>query len=82
MPLSLYDAWLATAFACENDQVRDMDAEIKFFTEGLGMKVMRQRDVGGVRNVFVAYGPESLKVKDGGTIRNVHFPPAVALLEI
>lgn len=45
-----------------------MDAEVKFFTEGLGMKVVRQREVEGERNVFVAYGPESLAVKDGGTL--------------
>lgn len=43
-----------------------MDDEVKFFTEGLGMRVVRQREVNGARNVFVSYGEESLKVKDGG----------------
>lgn len=43
-----------------------MDEEVKFFTEGLGMKVVRQREVNGARNVFVAYGDESLQSKDGG----------------
>lgn len=46
-----------------------MDAEVTFFTEGLGMKVVRQREVDGVRNVFVAYGPESLAGRDGGEER-------------
>ncbi len=43
-----------------------MDAEVKFFTEGLGMKVVRQREVNGARNVFVAYGEETLSDKSGG----------------
>lgn len=43
-----------------------MDEEVKFFTEGLGMKVVRQREVNGARNVFVAYGEETLANKDGG----------------
>ncbi|CAM9464285.1 unnamed protein product [Discosporangium mesarthrocarpum] len=47
-------------------QVDDMDAEVQFFTQGLGMQVVRQREVGGSRNVFVAYGPESLASKGGG----------------
>ncbi|CAM9934827.1 unnamed protein product [Ectocarpus fasciculatus] len=47
-------------------KVPDMDEEVKFFTEGLGMKVVRQREVNGARNVFVAYGDESLQTKDGG----------------
>eukprot|EP00752_Nemacystus_decipiens_P017767 g15929.t1 len=47
-------------------KVPDMDAEVKFFTEGLGMKVVRQREVNGARNVFVAYGAETLANKSGG----------------
>ncbi|CAM9272067.1 unnamed protein product [Ectocarpus sp. 13 AM-2016] len=47
-------------------KVPDMDEEVKFFTKGLGMKVVRQREVNGARNVFVAYGDESLQNKDGG----------------
>ncbi|CAM9389583.1 unnamed protein product [Ascophyllum nodosum] len=47
-------------------KVENMDDEVKFYTEGLGMKVVRQREVNGARNVFVSYGEESLKVKDGG----------------
>lgn len=43
-----------------------MDEEVKFYTEGLGMKVVRQREVNGARNVFVAYGEETLANKDGG----------------
>lgn len=43
-----------------------MDEEVKFYTEGLGMKVVRQREVNGNRNVFVAYGEESLAIKNGG----------------
>lgn len=43
-----------------------MDEEVKFFTEGLGMKVVRQREVNGARNVFVAYGEETLANKNGG----------------
>jgi len=43
-----------------------MDEEVKFFTEGLGMKVVRQREVNGARNVFVAYGEETLADKGGG----------------
>lgn len=43
-----------------------MDEEVKFFTEGLGMKIVRQREVNGARNVFVAYGQETLANKDGG----------------
>ena len=43
-----------------------MDEEVKFYTEGLGMKVVRQREVNGARNVFVAYGEETLANKNGG----------------
>lgn len=46
-----------------------MDDEVNFFTKGLGMRVVRQREVNGARNVFVSYGEESLKVKDGGEVR-------------
>lgn len=45
-----------------------MDEEVKFFTEGLGMKVVRQREVNGARNVFVAYGEETLANKNGGGV--------------
>lgn len=48
-----------------------MDAEVKFFTEGLGMKIVRQREVKGSRNVFVAYGEESLKKENGGIFKSV-----------
>lgn len=46
--------------------VNDMDANIKFFCDGLGMKVLRQRTVGEDRNVFVGYGKETLTTPDGG----------------
>ena len=52
-----------------------MDDEVKFYTEGLGMKVVRQREVNGARNVFVSYGEESLKVKDGGEPQLFVSPP-------
>ena len=48
------------------EQVPNIDEEIKFYTQGLGMKVVRQREVNGARNVFVAYGEESLRARDGG----------------
>eukprot|EP00903_Cladosiphon_okamuranus_P020987 g19279.t1 len=47
-------------------KVPDMDEEVKFYTKGLGMKIVRQREVNGARNVFVAYGEETLANKDGG----------------
>jgi hypothetical protein len=46
--------------------VSDMDETVKFWTEGLGMKVVREREVGDSKNVFVAYGPETLSISDGG----------------
>lgn len=48
------------------EQVQNIEEEIKFYTQGLGMKVVRQREVNGARNVFVSYGEESLRAKDGG----------------
>lgn len=56
-----------------------MDDEVKFFTEGLGMTVVRQREVNGARNVFVSYGEESLKVKDGGEWRLSNSQQAVVV---
>lgn len=47
-------------------KVQNIEEEIKFYTQGLGMKVVRQREVNGARNVFVSYGEESLRAKDGG----------------
>lgn len=54
-----------------------MDNEVKFFTEGLGMRVMGQSEVNGVRDVFLSYGEESLKVKDGGECKLSNSPHAV-----
>ena len=47
----------------------NIDEEIKFYTQGLGMKVTGQREVNGARNVFLAYGEESLRAKDGGVTK-------------
>lgn len=49
-----------------------MDEEVKFYTEGLGMKIVRQREVNGARNVFVAYGEETLASKNGGEEINLY----------
>lgn len=42
-------------------RVKDIDASVDFYTNILGMKVIRRRDdeIGEYTNVFLAYGPES-----------------------
>lgn len=41
-------------------RVRDLDASIRFYTELLGMKLLRREDFPGGKftNAFVGYGPE------------------------
>jgi catechol 2,3-dioxygenase-like lactoylglutathione lyase family enzyme len=47
-------------------EVSDVDAAVKFWTEGLGMKVNRSRSTNGTKQAFVSFGPETLKADNGG----------------
>lgn len=47
-------------------RVRDLDAEVRFWCDGMGMSRLRARTVNGARTQFVGYGPESLQQDDGG----------------
>jgi len=49
-------------------KVPDLDKEIKFWRDGYGFKVVRERLTGdGKRTAFIANSPESLRVEDGGS---------------
>ncbi|QDZ24642.1 putative glyoxalase [Chloropicon primus] len=43
-------------------EVKDLDKSVKFWTQGLGMKVNRTRG----NQAFVSFGPETLTAADGG----------------
>ena len=47
-------------------EVKDLDKSVKFWTDGLGMRVNRSRGTGKSRQAFVSYGPESLTADNGG----------------
>jgi len=47
-------------------KVPDLDKEVRYWTKGYGLKVVRERTVGGKRTAFVANSPESLAMEDGG----------------
>lgn len=47
-------------------EVSDVDKAVRFWTEGLGMKVNRSRNTDGVKQAFVSYGPETLTADNGG----------------
>lgn len=42
-------------------QVSDMDAAVKFWTEGVGMEVLRKRSTSMSETVVVGFGPEALE---------------------
>ena len=47
-------------------EVSDVDRAVKFWTEGLGMKVNRSRSTNGTKQAFVSFGPETFKADNGG----------------
>ena len=47
-------------------EVKDLDKAVKFWTQGLGMRVNRSRGSGPGRQAFVSYGPETLVAENGG----------------
>eukprot|EP00612_Vaucheria_litorea_P002712 CAMPEP_0171458024 /NCGR_PEP_ID=MMETSP0945-20130129/3861_1 /TAXON_ID=109269 /ORGANISM="Vaucheria litorea, Strain CCMP2940" /LENGTH=308 /DNA_ID=CAMNT_0011983735 /DNA_START=115 /DNA_END=1041 /DNA_ORIENTATION=+ len=46
--------------------VNNLESNIKFWCDGLGMEIIRERTINGSRTVFLSYGKETLQEKNQG----------------